>query len=309
MDLYKKLSGKWDQLMVRGFRSFHPFVLLVYYVFVITSLMLYQHPFFLLTAVFLLIGFNYLLDKGEQLKKWGWMIVIMCTFILILTPLFNRRGNHIEFYLFNNPIMLEAMIQGVVIALTLIGIIMIFVTFNMVITADKFLFLFSKWLPKWALLTMLAMRFVPLLKRRLQDIEQVQQSKGMSIKHGSIRQRARNGMLLMQILLTFSLEEAIQTADSMAARGYGLQKRSKYQAYAMQKRDTFALSFISVATVIIIFGWWLGDGVLMLLPILEPLWLYGREWFYFTIWLLLIGFPIWAEGKEVMKWKFYQQKV
>ncbi|MFD2042936.1 energy-coupling factor transporter transmembrane component T [Ornithinibacillus salinisoli] len=295
--------------MIRGIRSFHPLVLLIFYCYVITSLMLYQHPFFLVTAFCLIISMNVMLDSGVQLKRWRKMLLLMSLFILLLTPLFNRRGNHILFYLFGNQVMLEAVIQGIMIALTLVSILAMFLTFNLVMTADKFLFLFSKWFPRWAMLILISMRFVPLLRKRLTEIEQVQQVKGLSIKQGTLKQRAKNGMLLIQILLTFSLEESIQTADSMSARGYGLGKRSKYQAYTMKKLDWVVLQVMTFLFGLILFGWWLGDGVLSMLPILESIWLSGREWFYYLIWCVLIGIPIFVEGKEVLKWKFYQQKI
>lgn len=295
--------------MRRGFSSFHPIVLFLYYGFLIVSFMLYQHPFFQVIGVLLLLLSNSLLDNGLLLKKWLWPITMMSVLIIIFTPLFNRRGNHILFYLFDNQIMLEAVIQGVMIALTLIGILIAFMTCNRVLTAEKILFLFSKWFSKWTLLLMLAIRFVPLLRQRLHEIGEVQEIKGLSINYGTIKERAKNGMLLVQVLLTFSLEESIQTADSMAARGYGLQKRSKYYPYRIEIRDILALAFLIVLQILLLFGWWLGDGVLTLLPVLEPIWLHGREWFYFTIWFLLISFPIFVEGKEVMKWKYYQQKM
>ncbi|GAB3794379.1 energy-coupling factor transporter transmembrane component T [Virgibacillus kimchii] len=295
--------------MIRGIRSFHPFVLSVYYVFVIIGIMLYQHPVYLAAAVLLILFFHFMLDKGKRLKKWGWMIALMCTLIILLTPLFNRRGNHILFYFMDNQIMLEAVIQGIMIALTLAGILSVFVTFNIVLTADKFLFLFSKVFPQWALLTMLSMRFVPLLMRKIQDMQSIQQVKGLSLSQGSIRRRANNGMQLVQMLLTGALEDSIQAADSMSARGYGLQKRSNYQAYYMKRRDWSALCCLLFAGLFLFYGWTRGNGVLQLLPVLEPLALNGGDPFYFMIWLLFIGFPILAEGKEVLHWKLYQRRI
>lgn len=247
-----------------------------------------------------------MLDGGEQLKKWGWMIAIMSVLTLILTPLFNNRGNYILFYFFDRQVMLESVIQGVMIALTLLCIISLFLTFNIVITPDKFVFLFSKFLPQWALLIMLSMRFVPLLRKRLIEIGDVQQVKGLSVKCGPIRSRAKNGMLFLQILLTWSLEESIQTADSMTARGYGIGKRSKYQPFYMKKRDWVSLGFLLATGSFVAFGWWLGDGVLTLLPILEQVLLQGREWFYFILWFVFLAFPIWTEGKEMIKWRYFR---
>lgn len=293
--------------MVRGFQSFHPIILLFYYLLAIAGLMLNQHPMFLAVAAMAILLINFMLDGGRELKKWRTMIVIMGTLTLILTPFFNQRGNHLLFYVFEKQVYLEAVWQGGMISLTLVCILTLFLTFNIVITPDKFVFLFSKILPQWALLIMLSMRFVPLLRKRLIEIGDVQSVKGMSVKMGSLRNRAQNGMLLLQTLLTWSLEESIQTADSMTARGYGLGQRSKYQPFYMKQRDWVAFAFLLVSGALVLFGWWLGDGVLTLLPVLEPVWLSGREWFYLVLFFMMIGFPIWTEGKEMVKWKYLRR--
>src|SRR5699024_7989649 len=97
--------------------------------------------------------------------------------------------------------------------------------------------------------------FVPLLQRKIIEMEDVQEVKGLSIKQGSINQRAKSGMQLLQMLLTGSLEDSIQSADSMTARGYGLQKRSTYQAYAMKRKDWGTLAWLLLLGCILVYGW------------------------------------------------------
>ncbi|MBB2482760.1 energy-coupling factor transporter transmembrane protein EcfT [Bacillus sp. APMAM] len=286
--------------MNRGFRSFHPIVCFLYYVGAAALVMLNKHPVFLFMGTMILIFYNIALDRGMTLKKWWKMVWILSVFFLILTPLTNHRGSHILFYLRENPVTLEAIIQGIILALSLFCLMVLFTSYNLVITADKFLYLFSKWLPQWALLTMISLRFVPLLRRRLAEIETVQRSKGHSIKTGTIKKRSKNGIQLVQILLTWSLEEALQTADSMAARGYGLRKRSRYIPFQMKRKDWFALIYMLAIGSVSIFGWWLGDGVLSISPVLEPIYLEGREWFYLVIFILFIGFPLGIEEREAL---------
>lgn len=293
----------------RGIRSFHPVVMFTYYGVIIIGFMLSQHPIFLAVGVGLLLALHLIIDRGFQLKSWAGLILILALFTLILTPVFNRRGNHILFYLFGNQVMLEAIIQGVMISLTLVGILLAFISLNQVITQDRFLYVFARISPQWALLSMLAVRFVPLLKKRLKEIEEIQKVRGFSVTKGSMKARAKNGMLFLQALLTGSLENSIQTADSMAARGYGQQKRSHYQAFTMKAKDWSALAFILLTGVCVVFGWWLEDSVLSLLPVLETSQLEQREWLFLANWSLLLAFPLWIEGKEVAKWKYYLQKI
>lgn len=250
-----------------------------------------------------------MLDKCRELRKWKTLLITMSLFTFILTPLFNQRGNHILFYFFGKQIMLESIIQGGMIALTLTGILALFVTFNMIVTSDKFLFVFSKLSQQWTLLIMLAMRFVPLLRRKINDMQDMQSVKGLSIKEGSIRQRAKNGMQLLQMLLSGSLEDSIQAADSMTARGYGIEKRSHYQVFQMQRRDYIALLFLLISGGILLYGFQIKIGILELLPQLESVWQGGFQNILMVMWVLFIGFPILMEGKEVIKWKFYQRKI
>ncbi|KYD16678.1 MAG: energy-coupling factor transporter transmembrane protein EcfT [Caldibacillus debilis] len=295
--------------MADGFRSLHPFAALLYYVFAFTAIMICQHPFFLFFSGLILTAVNLVLDRGRTLKGWGALFALFTLSLLILTPLFNHRGSVILFYVFQNPVTLEAVLQGAMNGLTLFSLLALFSTFHLVIDGRKFLFLFSKWLPKWALLAMLAVRFVPLFKRRLDEIGMVQRGRGMGIAAGPLRQRMKHGMLLTQILLTWSLEDGIQTADSMLARGYGLGKRSKYTPYSFRPGDFAAIVFLLALSAATVAGWYLGDGLLTLFPGLEPVLLYGREWVFFSFFALLIGFPLIAEGKEAAAWRYWRRKI
>jgi energy-coupling factor transport system permease protein len=156
---------------------------------------------------------------------------------------------------------------------------------------------------------MLSMRFVPLLRRRLREIETVQKGKGLSVSEGKLRTRAKNGILLVQILLTWSLEEAIQTADSMAARGYGVKKRSKYTPYKMVLKDWLAIIYMLIIAVIAVVGWWLGDGVLSVYPVLETMYIQGREWFYLCLFMVFIGSPLIIEAREVVLWHSWKRSI
>ncbi len=295
--------------MSRGVHAFHPFVLFLYYVGAAALVMLYKHPVFLLVGAIIFILFNFQLDKGKALKNWFKMLIILTGFFLLINPLINHRGTHILFYFHHNPIMLEGVIQGLILALSIFTLIVLFASYNHVVTVDKFLFLFAKWLPQWALLTMLSMRFVPLLRRRLKEIEVVQKGKGISVTEGKLKERAKNGILLVQILLTWSLEDAIQTADSMAARGYGVKKRSKYTPYKLKGKDLLAIIYILALFMIALFGWWLGDGVLSIYPILETMSIQGREWFYLFLYILYLSSPLLIEGREGIRWHFWKRSM
>lgn len=295
--------------MGRGIHSFHPYAQFLYYTGATALVMLYKHPVFLFSGAVILIIFNFQLDRGKTLKKWLVMYFFLAGFFLVLNPFLNHRGTHILFYLGANPIMFEAIMSGIISFLSILTILILFTSYNLVITAERFLFIFSRWLPQWALLTMISMRFVPLLRRRLQEIENVQRGKGLSVTEGKLKEKVKNGVNLLQILLTWSLDEAVQTADSMSARGYGMMKRSTYNPYKMKGKDWLAISYLLIFAILGAIGGWLGDGVLSIYPVMETLSLHGREWFYLIVFILFIGSPLMIEGKEEILWRFWKRNI
>ena len=49
--------------------------------------------------------------------------------------------------------------------------------------------------------------------------------------------RLRHGLNMLSILVTWALENAIETSDSMRSRGYGLHGRTAFSIYRFTKRD------------------------------------------------------------------------
>ncbi len=97
----------------------------------------------------------------------------------MINPLFSHRGSHILFYAWDQPVTLESLAYGLFATVNLLVLLVLFISYNAVITPARFLYLFGSLFPKIALLIVMAMRFVPLLKHRLAGISSVQQMKGI----------------------------------------------------------------------------------------------------------------------------------
>ncbi len=69
---------------------------------------------------------------------------------------------------------------------------------------------------------------------------------GRDVSNGNILQRARNGITILSIMITWALENAIETADSMKARGYGLRGRTAFSIFRFDRRDGIVLSIMAV---------------------------------------------------------------
>src|SRR5690625_5618945 len=152
---------------------------------------------------------------------------------------------------------------GFVMALSIVTILLMFISFNIILNGNKFLFIFSRILPRTAFLIMLTLRFMPLLKERYEEIDMAQRVKGMTLAHGSLFKRMKNGLTFVQILLAWSLEEALQTADAMKARGYGTGKTSSYIPYNMQARDWMCILYLTFLFSVYFFSWYFRFGIVI----------------------------------------------
>lgn len=287
-----------------GFQSYHPYVIFSYYIFVGTLVMYFNHPVFLLTALILMICLNIIHDGGKELKKWLPFFIMMGILIVVLNPFLVSRGTNILFYFRGKQVTLEATIYGFVMALVIIIILMMFISFNITLNGNKFLFIFSRIFPRTAFLVMLTLRFFPLLRDRYDEITMVQQVKGKSLKKGSFFNRIKSGMIFIHILLSWSLEEAIQTADAMKARGYGSGPKSSYIPYHIEKRDWFVLGLMIVFYLLCLFGGFLGYGKIIIYPELGTLQFFFLDWIVYISMLLLFAIPVFVEGREKLRWTY-----
>ncbi|MDT8859755.1 energy-coupling factor transporter transmembrane protein EcfT [Alkalihalobacillus sp. MEB130] len=291
------------------FYHLHPFVTFLYYVGTIILIMFMQHPISLSAVFFLILLVHYVQDRFRSVRRWGVLILSSGLLVFLINPLFNERGQHLLFEILNHRFTLEAIVYGGMTALTIMSIIALFVSYNEVMTPNKLLYLFSKFLPQFAVLLMLTLRFIPLMKRRLDEITAVQQSKGISVVEGTWRQKAKNGLLYVQVLVTYSLEEAIQTADSMKARGYGRKQRSSYEHYRLKRGDICSMAILVFLFCLTLIGRLMGYGYIVVYPVMDSLSLTMIEMYFLTGFLLFVSFPLMIEGGGYIKWRISSVKM
>jgi len=286
------------------FERIHPFSCFYFYGSYLLFSMLFLHPLFLLTSFVGVIVLTLLHGAGQQLKSSLPFYLFMGGMIAIMNPLFNHRGLHILFYMGDQPITLEAVLYGLIMMFSIWCIFLVFLSFNVILSAGRFLYLFSRLFQKGALLIMLAIRFVPLLKRRLGQLMTVQKTRGINPLEGSLSKRLKDGMTILQVLVTWSLEEAFQTAESMTARGFGASpQRSSYVRYRWNRENRIVLLFLIVTSIGCLVGWTKGVGTFVVYPVMKtPSWT-PETGVYYICYLLFILTPIFIEGREKLKWR------
>ena len=189
------------------------------------------------------------------MKSFFLFTLPLMIFVALINPMFNHYGVTILFYLYNgNAVTLESMLYGLAMAAMLCSVILWFRSFNAVMTSDKLVYLFGRLIPSLSLILSMCMRFIPRFQKRTKVISNGQKCIGRDFSNGSFAKKIRNGITILSILVTWSLENAIQTADSMKSRGYGLKGRTAFSIYRLDKRDKKALFTMAGLAIIFLAG-------------------------------------------------------
>lgn len=231
------------------FAGYHPLVNFIYFVLVAGITMFSMAPLFL-AAAFIGAWIYSLLLKGRAALKMNLTLSIAMVLIMVLiNMLFNNNGATALFYIGDSRITLESMGYGLAGGVMLASVVIWFSCFNVIITSDKLIYLFGKTAPVLGLTLSMIFRFIPLLQSRFAEISLGQKCMGRSHSSGSLLQRGRQLTKEISILVAWSLEASIESADSMEARGYGLRGRTSFHLFQFSARDGAALAVMIAAAV------------------------------------------------------------
>ena len=132
---------------------------------------------------------------------------------------------------------------------------------------------------------------------------------GRDISGGSIVKRLKNALNILSVMTTWALENSVETADSMKARGYGIQGRTAYSIYKFDKRDKKALICILILAIYTFAGSLIGGMNFSYFPLLkaESISLFGASVFF--TYLMLCVYPILIEIRELRRWKTLSSRI
>ncbi|RTE11796.1 energy-coupling factor transporter transmembrane component T [Paenibacillus whitsoniae] len=293
-----------------SFAAYHPVLNFAYYAAVLLCSMLFLHP---VLQVFSLLGaLLYALRlRGRTALRFSLIYMLpLLVVTAVLNPLWHHAGVTILFYLHNgNPITLESVLYGAASACMFVTVVLWFTSFNVVITSDKWMYVFGKMMPALALMFSMTLRFVPRYAAQLRKIASAQRTIGREAAQGSVLGRARHGLRLVSILTTWALENAIDTADAMKARGYGLPGRTSFALYRWARRDSALAVALGVLLGIVAASVWTGQNAIRFFPSLKfqtltPLGLAGD-----AAWGILCLLPVAIQLVEDLRWKFIISRI
>jgi energy-coupling factor transport system permease protein len=116
-------------------------------------------------------------------------------------------------------------------------------------------------------------------------------------------QRIRAGARILSILVSWALEDAVITADSMRARGYGQHKRSTFSIFRFGKKDAKMLAVILVLFAAEIFTYISGRGTMEFYPAMVFRNIDFVDIIIYVLYITLGILPAVIQIKEDLKWK------
>lgn len=285
------------------FYSYHPLVNFAYFAFVLAFGMTLRHP--IMQAISLLCAFCYSVQiEGKKAVLFSLKYSLpLCLLTALINPAFNHAGATILCDLpSGNPLTAESILYGLSAGLMLAAMLLWFQNFNRVITGDKLMYLFGKIIPVLSLVLSMTMRFIPLLKRQFQVVNTAQKGVGLDTENGGLLSRIKNSIAIFSITLTWALENAIESADSMKSRGYGLKGRSSFSVYRFTQKDRTALLLVLFFGFDVFAGWLVGGTAFLFFPSMRSAPVTTLNVSFQIAYLLLCGIPIILNIKEQKKW-------
>ena len=286
-----------------AFSGFHPAVNFLFFALVLLFSMCLMHPVSLGISLAGAVSYQVLLN-GRKGARFSLVFMLpMMLLAALVNPVFNHEGATILMYLpSGNPLTVESIWYGLAAAAMLAAVLSWFVCYTAVMTSDKFVYLFGRVIPALSLVLSMTLRFVPRFKAQLDTVKEAQASIGRDPGEGSVLQRLKKAVTVLSIMVTWSLENAIETADSMRCRGYGLPGRTAFSIYRLDSRDKLALGWLLLCGLYLCGGWAAGQFAWRYYPTIKGA--VGLLPFSFQAVYLALSFtPVFLDLREDAKWK------
>ena len=286
------------------FKTYHPIVNFIYFLCVVGFSMFLMHPVSLGITLVCAVLYTFVL-KGKKVALVSALLTIpMMLLAAVINPIFNHAGvTVLAYFPSGNPLTAESFFYGIAAATMLAAVIFHFACYNEVMTSDKFVYLFGKVIPTLSLVLSMTLKFIPTFTARLKEIVNVQRTLGRDMSSGNILKRMRCAVKILSVLVTWSLESAVETADSMKSRGYGLSGRTSYSIFHFDKRDLKVLLWITALSLTVLWGVYSGILYYSYFPVFDIAEFSAQAAAVHTAYLLLCATPVIVELREEYRWK------
>ena len=243
----------------------HPAIFIVYFLILIIFAFLFNNPYYVITYGILILTLIALQGSISEIKSTTKVFLPVILFITLLNTIFTHVGDtHI--YIFGSYyVTFEALVYGVIMAVTFFLVTLTFIAYNTYVSYQDMLYVFSKKYPNLSMIIIMSLRFVPLIQKRSNELLELSKLKN---RNEDLKFTEKTSELIQNLglVVSWSLEEAMQSASSMKSRGYNITKRTSYLRYDFNKIDILLTVLILVTATISVYGLYNSVGSIMIYP-------------------------------------------
>lgn len=295
---------------MQEFKNYHPITNFIFFISVIGFSMFILEPVCLGISLASGILYSGVLGGAKKLKVSMIYMMPMIILTMLLNPLFNHQGDTILGYFpWGNPFTKESVLYGICAGAMLAGVTCWFSCLNEIMTSDKLMYLFGRIMPSLSLIFSMTLRFVPHFFSHLKEVKAIQKTMGKDISSGNFLNRIKNGLKILSVMITWALENSIETADSMKARGYGLKGRTAFSNFKFHKQDLKILILLLIFDTYILCGKFIGELYFECFP---EIIIADFSIFKISIYIvhsMLYLMPVIIECWEGYRWKLLKSKI
>lgn len=235
--------------MTNYIRELHPWAAVIYMVMSLFLIMASPYNYQMI-LVFVLLSINCICSLGAKtyLKSLKFYIVIIL-FLGVFNMIFNPKGNTVFLYINDRPFTQESLLYGVYMGFMVAGIFIWFLLFQDIFDNRKITWLIGSRLPVTGLIISMVFCYYEKFLTKIHKIQEVWNT--YAIKEA--KDPLKKAGIILSVLLSVMLEDSVDTAMSMNARGYGKGKRSSYVSYSFHFMD--ALLIAASVVMFIMFLW------------------------------------------------------
>ena len=290
---------------MRRFADHNPVALTLYYLCAAGVTMFTMEPVILVISI---LGALASLAVVGELARWKMHLYTLLLFagMAVINPLVSHNGVTVLLVINHNPITLEALVYGIAAGGMIVTVMYWFRGFTAVMTSDKLLYIFGGLSPRLALMLSMALRYVPLFGRQVQSVSRSQQALGL-YKEDNLIDRLRGGLRIFSVMVTWTLENGIITADSMTARGYGIGRRSRFTIFRWTRQDVLLLILTLLLTAATLLG--LSSRTVAYYPAIAASPVTGQVLMGYIAYGVLCMLPAIITGKEALQWHILRSKI
>ena len=286
-----------------AFDLFHPIVAFGYFAVMLVLCMTAMQP------VYLAVSLASALAYGAVLRGWRatgrsllWQLPLVAV-VALANPLFSASGSTELFRIGLRAFYLESFVYGACMGVMLVSVLALFSNAAQVLDSDKVMALFGGVAPTVGLMLSMTARLVPQFVRRGNGIADVERActaaRPAEVPAGRLA-ALRGYLRRTSVLMGWSMEDSLETAGAMKARGWGaVARRTTYARYRFRRFDAAALACGGALALLAAAAAWAACAEFRFYPMIGGL----APWWSYLPYALFACLPLAITAKEHLRWR------